>query len=59
MRVTLQLRTYQFDDYSKIFANRFDMPKKEATRKETFPQDCQKAFDLGVKFATKAAAVTA
>jgi multimeric flavodoxin WrbA len=46
--------TYQVDDYSKLVAPRFDPVKKAARRKEVFPLDCQKAYDIGVKFATAA-----
>jgi multimeric flavodoxin WrbA len=45
--------TYQFDDYSKIDQDRFDPEKKAARRKEQFPQDCQKAFEMGKRFATE------
>ncbi len=43
--------TYQFDDYSKIDQDRFDVEKKTASRKEHFPNDCQCAFDMGIRFA--------
>jgi multimeric flavodoxin WrbA len=43
--------TYQFDDYSKYVADRFDPEQKAKRRKEIFPLDCQKAFDMGVRFA--------
>jgi len=43
--------TYQFKDYSKMVATRFDPVKKARRRKEIFPIDCQKAFDIGVRFA--------
>jgi len=39
--------TYQFEDYSKVVANRFEVDKKEKRRREIFPKDCQKAYDLG------------
>lgn len=39
--------TYQFDDYSKMAAERFDPDKKAKRRKEIFPKDCQKAFEMG------------
>jgi multimeric flavodoxin WrbA len=45
--------TCQFDDYSKIDQDRFDPEKKAARRNEQFPQDCQKAFEMGERFATK------
>jgi hypothetical protein len=43
--------TYQFDDYSKMVATRFDPVKKAGRRKEIFPIDCEKAFEMGVTFA--------
>ena len=39
--------TYQFADYSKVFAPRFDPEKKAQRRKEIFPLDCAKAFKMG------------
>lgn len=42
--------TYQFDDYSKYVADRFDPEEKEKRRKEVFPQDCEKAFEMGARF---------
>jgi multimeric flavodoxin WrbA len=42
--------TYQFDDYSKYVADRFDPMEKAKWRKEVFPQDCQKAFEMGARF---------
>jgi len=49
----LSFDTLQFDDYSKVVATRFDPEQKLKRRKEIFPQDCQKAFEMGVRFATK------
>ena len=43
--------TLQLDDYSKILATRFDPVKKAARRKDVFPDDCRKAFDMGVRLA--------
>jgi multimeric flavodoxin WrbA len=45
--------TYQFKDYSKVVAGRFDPAKKARIREEVFPQDCAKAFDLGVRLVQK------
>ncbi len=42
--------TYQFDDYSKYVADKFDLEEKAKRRKEVFPLDCQKAFEMGAKF---------
>jgi multimeric flavodoxin WrbA len=44
--------TYQFDDYSK-YVSSFDVEEKAKRRREVFPIDCKKAFDMGVKFAKK------
>jgi len=49
----LSTDTCQFDDYSKIEQDRFDPEKKAARRTAQFPQDCQKAFEMGERFATK------
>ncbi len=43
--------TYQFEDYSKVDQEYFDPEKKAARRKEYFPQDCQRAFEMGVRLA--------
>jgi hypothetical protein len=42
--------TYQFDDYSKYESTLFIVQEKAKRRKEEFPTDCQKAFDMGVRF---------
>ena len=42
--------TYQFKDYSKVVADRFDPEKKAKRRKEVFPLDCEKAFEMGARF---------
>ena len=44
--------TYQFEDYSKVVADGIDGNKKKKRREEVFPQDLQKAYDMGAKFAT-------
>jgi multimeric flavodoxin WrbA len=43
--------TYQFTDYSKVVAYRFDSEHKAKRRNEVFPKDCEKAFEMGVRFA--------
>lgn len=40
---------YQFKDYSKVVAPRFDADKKLKRKEEMFPIDCQKAFDMGMR----------
>ena len=42
--------TYQFKDYSKVVVEIFDPEKKAKRRKEVFPIDCQKAFEMGARF---------
>ncbi|HEY3273916.1 MAG TPA: hypothetical protein VGJ92_09150, partial [Methanocella sp.] len=44
--------TYQFEDYSK-YVTTHDPVAKAKRRQEVFPLDCQKAFDMGVRFAKK------
>lgn len=39
--------TYQFDDYAKYSSAKFDGAAKAQRRREVFPQDCQKAYELG------------
>ncbi len=43
--------TVQFDDYSKYENTLFDGETKNRRRAEVFPADCQKAFDMGARFA--------
>lgn len=43
--------TYQFDDYSKYVTTAFNPEEKAKRRNEEFPNDCKKAFDMGVRFA--------
>jgi len=43
--------TYQFDDYSKYESSRFNVEEKAKRRREEFPKDCKKAFEMGVRFA--------
>lgn len=52
---TLQVAdTLQFDDYSKYISSAFDPEAKAQRRREVFPQDCQRAFELGVRLAKAA-----
>jgi multimeric flavodoxin WrbA len=46
--------TYQFQDYSKIYAPRFDPAKKAKVRSEVFPVDCDKAFEMGARLVHEA-----
>ena len=47
--------TLQFEDYSKVFAERFDPEQKARSRREAFPKDLEKAFEMGARFAGKTA----
>ena len=42
---------YQFDDYSKYESSRFNVEEKAKRRREEFSKDCQRAFDMGIRFA--------
>lgn len=50
--------TYQFKDYSKYEVTAFSEPHKAQRRKDVFPKDCEKAFDMGVRFATQGVSST-
>ena len=39
--------TRQFEDYSKYVAPRFNEEAKQKRYKKVFPEDCQKAYELG------------
>ncbi|WP_411676897.1 flavodoxin family protein [Caproicibacter sp.] len=41
--------TYQFDDYSKYEASKYDEKHKAQVRAEQFPTTCQKAFNMGAR----------
>jgi len=45
--------TYQFDDYAKYESSLFDAAKKRQRREEQFPLDCEQAYAMGVRFASK------
>lgn len=47
----LSFDTYQFEDYSRVVATRFNPEEKLKRRQEIFPKDCQKAFEMGARFA--------
>ena len=47
--------TYQFEDYSKYVAPRFDPVKKAKRRAEVFPKDCENAFAMGARLVKKLA----
>jgi len=41
--------TLQFEDYDKVVFEYFDPEERKERRKTVFPEDCRKAFDLGVR----------
>jgi multimeric flavodoxin WrbA len=43
--------TYQFDDYSKYETSGLNEARKAQRKLEVFPEDCRKAFEMGVRFA--------
>jgi multimeric flavodoxin WrbA len=45
--------TYQFDDYSRYETSGINEAEKARRRKEVFPGDCQKAFEMGAAFARR------
>jgi multimeric flavodoxin WrbA len=45
--------TFQFDDYSKYAAGMFDAELKKQTRQKQWPIDCQKAYAIGARLASK------
>lgn len=44
--------TYQFKEYAKYNAAGIDEPHKHEVKIHRFPEDCEKAYELGVKLAT-------
>ena len=41
--------TLQFEDYSKVVFSYFDPEERKERRRTVFPQDCRRAFELGVR----------
>jgi multimeric flavodoxin WrbA len=52
--VLLCTDTLQFSDYSKYVSTAFDPAAKTRRRREVFPQDCARAYQLGAKLALAA-----
>ena len=46
--------TYQFRDYSRYDANMFSEPEKAEHREKIFPEDLNKAYELGKRLVVKA-----
>ena len=45
--------TMQVDDYSKVVIESFDPDHKKRRRAEEFPEDCQRAYELGCRLASQ------
>jgi multimeric flavodoxin WrbA len=43
--------TYQFEDYSAVVSDLFDVEQRARRREQVFPQDCEKAFEMGARLA--------
>ncbi|MEG6549296.1 flavodoxin family protein [Desulfocurvibacter africanus] len=52
----LSTDTYQFDDYSKYLTTAWDPLAKAKRRQDVFPQDCQRARELGERLVQTAVA---
>ena len=48
--------TYQFSDYTRYVCNQFDEKKKAYVRETQFPQDLEKAYEMGKRLTEMAAA---
>ena len=46
--------TLQFEDYNKVVFSYCDPEERRRRRREVFPQDCRRAFELGVRMAEAA-----
>jgi multimeric flavodoxin WrbA len=49
--------TLQFEDYNKMVFSYFDPEERQQRRREIFPQDCKRAFELGARLAKAGNAV--
>ena len=47
----LSTDTLQYSDYDKYESERFDREAKAKRHAEVFPEDCKRAFELGVRMA--------
>ena len=43
--------TYQFQNYSKVVADRINVQAKEQRRREVFPNDCEKVYEISCRLA--------
>lgn len=47
----LSFETLQFEDYDKVVFSYCDPEERQKRRREVFPQDCKRAYELGVRLA--------
>jgi hypothetical protein len=47
----LSTDTLQYNDYDRYESERFDKEAKAKRHAEVFPEDCKRAFELGVRMA--------
>jgi multimeric flavodoxin WrbA len=52
--VLLSTDTYQFKDYSKYLSTAWDPEVKAKRREDVFPQDCERAYELGTRLTAAA-----
>jgi multimeric flavodoxin WrbA len=43
--------TYQFEDYSKYLSTAWDPDAKATRRRDVFPRDCERAYEMGARLA--------
>ena len=48
--------TLQFEDYDKVVFDYFDPVERRAVYEKSFPENCRKAYELGIRLATSGVA---
>jgi multimeric flavodoxin WrbA len=46
-RVVCATETLQFDNYDLYVGDMFDVPRRQEKHEKVFPEDCQRAFEMG------------
>ena len=46
-KVVCATETLQFDDYDLYVGDMFDVPRRQEKHEKVFPEDCQRAFQMG------------
>jgi multimeric flavodoxin WrbA len=44
-------KTWQFEDYSKYASEWFDVEERKRQRREVFPEECKRAYEMGKRIA--------